>query len=424
LSGAARFEEALARFREGNLPAAQAAIDGVLSATPSDPRALHLGGDIAARCGDIVLARSRLAAAANASAPGPELLSSLARVRWRLGEIPAAAQDAARALEMRPRFPPAAIVAAFCAQAQGDPAGFLRHVASLGLPDAEPPVVDLAFRALAEAAGDGKRLFLPPDPAASPALSLTVVVCSIDEAKLARCRRALEESLPPGFEFIVIRDARGLAEAYNRGLAAARGEAIVFLHDDVEILSPDAGAILSRSLSRADVIGVAGTRRLAGPTLGWAGQQSLSGWLVHGSSASSVWDFSALGLHGGLIGGMQALDGCLLAARTRAARAIGFDSATFDAFHFYDLDFCLRAHRAGLRVAVATDMLVAHASRGSLGAAWDAQAARFKAKFAPLGREAPQPNHFYATRCASRDAALRLHGELNGFCAAIGARET
>jgi hypothetical protein len=423
LSGASRFEEALARFREGDVPGAQSAIGDFLAAFPSDARALHLGGEIALRAGDLGLARARLATAAAAGTPGPELLSSLARVHWRLGEFPVAAHSAARALSMRPRFPPAAIVAAFCAQVQGDRAGFLQHAASLGLPDAATPVVDLAFQALAEAAGDGKQLFPPPDAAAAPALSLTVVVSSIDEAKLARCRRALETSLPPGFEFIAIRDARSLAEAYNRALAAARGEATVFLHDDVEVLSPDAGAILSRALARADVIGVAGTRRLAGPTLGWAGQQSLAGWLVHGSSAGPAWDFSALGLHGGLVGGMQALDGCFLAARTHAARDIGFDAATFDAFHFYDLDFCLRANRAGLRVAVATDLLIAHASRGSLGAAWDAQAARFLAKFAPLGRDAAQPNHFYASRCASREAALRLHDELNGFCAALGARE-
>jgi len=416
----------LAQFRAGDLGSAEAGIAALLAGDPANAQALHLGGEIASRAGDLVLAAARLrAAAAAAPAPTPEILASLARVQWRCGEAEAALDCARRSLALRPGFLPALLVEAFGLFATGDREGCRHSLAATGLPDADPMAVEFAFQAIAEIVRDRRRVFAQ-DRAPQEAgrrLSLTVVTCSVDDGKLARHRSALRASLAPGFEHLEIRAPRSLAEAYNGALARARGEAVLFVHDDVEVLSPGLDALLARALARADVVGVAGTRHLAGPTLGWAGQREMRGWLVHGSSASSAWDFSALALRAGLDAGMQALDGCFIAARTAAARATGFDAATFDGFHFYDLDFCLRAHRAGLSVAVDTGILVAHASRGSLGPAWEAQARRFVSKFAPLGQGPSGPSHFHAVRLASADEALAMQAELDGFCAALGTRE-
>ena len=415
-------EGALAAFRSGDGATARKIVDDCLARLPADPRALHLSGEIAARAGDLERALRDLAQAARFSGT-PDILASLARAHWRRGEPDACRDAAGRALALAPGFPPAELVAAFDASSRGDLASAGRHLASAGLRDADPARVEFAFQALAENAREGRRAFATPARGTTPSLSLTVVTCSVTEAKLARCRAALDATLSPGFEFIAFRDARSLAEAYNRALAAAKGEAIVFLHDDVEVLSPGLDALLARALARADVVGIAGTRELAGPTLGWAGQAPMAGWLVHTDATGVPWDFSLLALRGGLQRGMEGLDGCFLAARTESARRIGFDERTFDGFHFYDLDFCLRARRAGLEVAVDTDILVRHASRGALGADWQGQAGRFVAKFAPMATGAAKPNHFHASRLADRETTLALHDELNGFCAALGTRE-
>jgi tetratricopeptide (TPR) repeat protein len=414
-------EGALAAFRSGDLASARRLVDEFLDGAPTDARALHLSGEIAAREGDLDRALADLTKAAKATAM-PDVLASLARTQWRRGDGDAAWEASARALATAPGYLPAALVAAFVAATRGDSASATNLLAGAGLRVPDPARVEFALQALAENAREGRRAFAPPDPLPSPPLGITVVVCSVTEAKLARCRAALETSLAPGFELMAIRDARSLTEAYNRALATARGEAIVFLHDDVEVLSPRLDALLARALSRVDVVGVAGTRALAGPTLGWAGQAPMAGWLVHTDTACASWDFSLLALEGGLVRGMEALDGCFLAARTESARRIGFDENTFDAFHFYDLDFCLRAKRAGLAVAVDTDILVRHASRGSLDAGWQAQAGRFVAKFAPMATAPAKPNHFHAARLPDRATALALHDELNGFCAALGTR--
>lgn len=414
-------QAALSEWRAGDLASASSRIEALLAADPRNARALHLAGEIAAKGGDLDAAADRLGAAAAASGAA-EIRASLARVRWRQGDGLAAAAAARESLAARPGFVPALLVAAFCDHARGDATGFRRTLAQAGLPDADPTVVEFVFQAIAEIVGDGRRVFAPAPLGDAPPLSLTVVTCSVDAAKLARCEGALAAALAPGFAHVKVRAPRSIAEAYGRALAEARTDAVAFVHDDVEVLSPQLDRLLSRALARADVVGVAGTRLLGGPTLGWSGQAAMRGWLVHGGSASAAWDFSALALHGGLQAGMQGLDGCFIAARTAAARAVGFDAETFDAFHLYDLDFSLRAARAGLAVAVDTDILIAHASRGKLGPAWEEQARRFNARFAPMGSAPARPSHFHAVRLPGADEALALHGELNGFCAALGTR--
>jgi hypothetical protein len=220
----------------------------------------------------------------------------------------------------------------------------------------------------------------------------------------------------------------GLPAIYNSRIAATGGpDILVFVHDDVWIDDHFFADRVIEGLRSFDLIGVAGNRRrvprqpawaFVDPNLTWDEPANLSGAVAHGAQP-----FGAVSHFGPLPAACELLDGVLLAARKSllVARSVLFDPR-FD-FHFYDLDFCLRARRAGLAVAVDTDILVRHASRGSLGADWQSQAGRFVAKFAPMATEAAKPNHFHAARLAGRETALALHDELNGFCAALGTRE-
>jgi hypothetical protein len=70
------------------------------------------------------------------------------------------------------------------------------------------------------------------------------------------------------------------------------------------------------------------------------------------------------------------------AASRQVCNTIRFDEATFDGFHFYDLDFTYRAFLAGFQLAVAWDILIIHDSIGSItSAAWTRYSEKFAAKF-------------------------------------------
>jgi Glycosyltransferase like family len=212
---------------------------------------------------------------------------------------------------------------------------------------------------------------------------ISVIVCSIEPERLARLRRDLEREFAAEFwELVHIADARSLNDGYARGLQRARGELIVLCHDDIGILTRHFAARLRAHLARFDLIGAAGSDRLAGPKWFWSGPPHTYSWVSqpHGQG----WLAGLLGAYGPVIEGAQALDGVLLAARRAALEQLGFDGGTFDGFHFYDLDLSWRAHCAGLRCAVTLDLLIWHASGGNFAASWQGYAQRFLDKFPAL----------------------------------------
>ena len=80
---------------------------------------------------------------------------------------------------------------------------------------------------------------------------VSILICSIDDGKfgaVATRYRQLFEGI--AHEIVRIPDARSLCDGYNRGIAAATGDVIVFSHDDVDIVSDDFAGRLLRHLRR------------------------------------------------------------------------------------------------------------------------------------------------------------------------------
>lgn len=210
---------------------------------------------------------------------------------------------------------------------------------------------------------------------------ISIVVCSINPAKFAAVTASFAAAMGDArHEIVAIHDARSLCEGYNRGVARARGDFCVFAHDDIEILTRDLAGTLQRHLGDRDVVGIAGTTRLAG--MGWANSGILHarGMVTH--VVGEDFEVRFFGAPAGLCDGIEALDGVLFATRREIAQQIGFDEETFDGWHGYDTDFTFRCHRAGLRLAVALDIPLIHFSNGNVGTAWLEYDRRFCAKHA------------------------------------------
>ena len=253
----------------------------------------------------------------------------------------------------------------------------------------------------------------PPRPVAAAPAPFTIIVCSVDEARLARMQSSFRAALGSReHEFIVLRDARSLCEAYERGLRRARHELVVLAHDDVELLSEEPFEALQRALEHNDVVGIAGSRLVNGPAVLWAGQPHLHGALAYPAPAGCK--VAIYSLASGVLPRMQALDGVILAVRRQAALSVGFDAQTFDGFDFYDLDFTYRAHLSGLRIALTTEVFVLHASEGGFDEAWKRYAERFRRKFPSLAARSGASFYFGRTLRDRREAVL-FHEAFNGM---------
>jgi GT2 family glycosyltransferase len=218
-------------------------------------------------------------------------------------------------------------------------------------------------------------------PADLPAFSL--IVCSIDARKLDECLARYRSAIAPHpVEVIAIRDARSLAEAYNRALVRATGDFVIFSHDDAWPLSADFGARLAAHLAAVDVVGIAGATRAITGFWAEAGQPDTHGHIVTPDPVTGQIKAWIFGAERARMEGMRLLDGCFMAARRDVALATGFDAELFDGFHLYDADFTLRAHAAGRRIAIAADLTLFHRSEGTFDATWQRYHQRFLAKHA------------------------------------------
>ena len=388
-------QEARSAYRRRELDKARARVEDGLRLGPDEPELLYLAGCIALdqqRAGD---ARDLLGKAHRHSPQSPAIAYNFGNACFALQDFAAAVGAFSSVLDWSPRTHDVAfktgyslgrlnewqaagaalVLAQRCGDARGETARGVGECA----------------RELVTAGRQAPRYLLPPERATG---RISVVVCSIAPDKLARLRQNLDERLAgEDWELIHIADAPSLCEGYNRGVARATGELIVMCHDDIRILSPDFAEKLRAYLAAYDLIGVAGTTQTSGPSWGWSGPPHLFCWISQAYLTAEFRDNGpvtlVIGAHGPVVPGAQMLDGVFLAGRRSLLQTLQFDEATFDRFHFYDLDYSYRAHLAGARVAICLDIALFHDSAGNYNEDYWRYADRFRAKF-PQACTAPE----------------------------------
>jgi len=239
---------------------------------------------------------------------------------------------------------------------------------------------------------------------------ISVVICSISPDKFAAVRSNLERCVGnDAWELIGVHDARSMAEGYNRAISKVRGDIVVFCHDDIELLNGDFVVRLRRRIAQFDIVGIAGTTRLIDSRWLTAGHPFMFGQMAHIQADGAI-SVDIYGAPRPVIGNIQAVDGVFMAVRRPVLQQVRFDETTFTSFHLYDLDFCLTAYDAGLRIGVANDIHLIHLSSGNYNDTWQESAALFRAKW--HARMRPQERVFVmrwgGQLCSSREDAIRV----------------
>jgi GT2 family glycosyltransferase len=213
---------------------------------------------------------------------------------------------------------------------------------------------------------------------------ISVIVCSRrDPAETLHLRNARKTSSEE-IEYVRIdnRDTKyGLCAAYNQGVARATGDILVFMHEDAFFMERGWDKVLANKFVDASIglVGIAGTQYLFANPPGWvaAGRPFIRGKVVHETNddfhlTAYSWDTTD--------SDVVAVDGLFFAVRRKLFETIKFDEATFDGFHFYDLDICMQV-RTSYRLVVTPDILVKHQSSGAFNEHWMKYAQRFIRKY-------------------------------------------
>jgi len=149
-------------------------------------------------------------------------------------------------------------------------------------------------------------------------------------------------------------------EAYNEVLEAFADrddlEALVLLHEDVELVDSEFCAKVRRRIAEPDVavLGVIGAR----------GVTSLAWW--EGEGRGRCLETRGLVDFGGGVHDVASVDGLMLVLSPWAVRNLRFDEDRFSGFHGYDADICFQARAAGKRVVV-DEIAVVHHTKGGYG---------------------------------------------------------
>ena len=236
------------------------------------------------------------------------------------------------------------------------------------------------------------------------------IICSIDPEKFRAVSSSIAQrmaGLP--HEIVGVHDARSMCEGYNRGVARAIGERLVFCHDDIELLAPDFAPRLAAGLDAYDVVGVAGTDKLLGALWLLAGPLHVFGQITHYVADAKCYVVEQYNVPRRIIGNIQALDGVFFAARRHVLEKVRFDEETFLGWHVYDMDFTFSAHLAGFRLAVCCDLQLLHGSVGNFNEQWERDAQAFIAKHAQqLGTGPKRRYQHTSTIAADKADALAL----------------
>jgi hypothetical protein len=199
---------------------------------------------------------------------------------------------------------------------------------------------------------------------------ISIVICSINENYLSQVKENISSTIGTEYELIVwdnLRDGLGICEVYNRMAKQARYDFVCFLHEDILFETINWGhKIRSIFLNRPDIgiIGVAGCKYKS---------SFISGWYT------GIKELDCANIIHRYVGGDEhillqppfskdlenvvCIDGVFIVCRKEIWERILFDQSRLPGFHFYDIDFSVRAS-AICTVAVSFEILLTHVTKG------------------------------------------------------------
>ena len=201
---------------------------------------------------------------------------------------------------------------------------------------------------------------------------ISIIICN----KKANLSPVLEDNIRDtigvAHEIINIDNSRGqysIFQAYNDGVARAKGDILCFMHDDILFHSDVWGSVIEDALAadeRMGALGVAGGHFMPDCPCSWSTCKTTSFhvWQTNPDGTATEYGCTdyADGKH---LVEVASLDGLFICIRRSLFNTIRFDDQTFTGFHCYDSDICMQVLSAGYSVNVTFDIDIEHRSNGA-----------------------------------------------------------
>jgi hypothetical protein len=206
---------------------------------------------------------------------------------------------------------------------------------------------------------------------------ISVIICSINPAYLERVKESIGNTIGTGFEILSYDNRNGqlgICAVYNKLASAARYPYLLFVHEDVTFHTQNWGQLLLEGFSkRPDAVaaGVAGSSYKTSYYSGWfTGLQVYDSFNIlhqHQQETERLQSPVASSAHWHEC---TTLDGVFIFCKKSVWEKVKFNETLLKGFHFYDLDFSLRASYMGSVFAVLNIDLIHYTTGGDYGEKW------------------------------------------------------
>jgi len=192
---------------------------------------------------------------------------------------------------------------------------------------------------------------------------ISVITCARNPASQTIQERNVAKTAGTRHEYLLYDNSSGeynLASVYGYAVSQAKGDILVYIHDDVFFMKPGWGDVIERKFA-ADpslgCIGVAGTQYLFADnaSLTAAGRPFIKGRIIHDLQNGDFFAVVFSQENGDFE--VVACDGFFMAVRKDLFGQVQFDCTTFDRNSFYDLDLCMQIRQTH-RIMITTEIVL------------------------------------------------------------------
>jgi hypothetical protein len=186
------------------------------------------------------------------------------------------------------------------------------------------------------------------------------------------CIPGVQHNMDEPYRWLSYASVGHVPGTYQQILEAARAmpdvDALVFLHDDLEIQDPKFATKIREALTRYDVVGLVGTTKLTSMRWWEHGPSTWRGYAVDGRNGRTVVQ-GMRNVDGSFDDYVESVDGMLFALNRRAIDSrIGFSPGVYRGIHGYVEELCMQARRqAGLKIGVTRIDAFHHTQGGYAG---------------------------------------------------------
>jgi glycosyltransferase involved in cell wall biosynthesis len=181
----------------------------------------------------------------------------------------------------------------------------------------------------------------------------------------------INETIGVPYQLVFIDNSKNefdIFKAYNKGILESQHDIICFMHDDIQLNTPNWGFLAVEKFNDPAIgaIGLAGTAYASWMPGTWWSVGETAQNILHVNETSQLRYNSKNEITAPVV----LLDGVWMCVRKNLFEKIQFDDASFKGFHMYDMDISLQIYKQNYKLLTVFDIDIIHQSTGNINKVW------------------------------------------------------